>query len=202
MSRRGAIVASLIVAAAVLVMIRLGFWQLSRAHENEQLLAQYEVASKLPPIAYPTAPRKGAPPLFRWATGFCRRITGQRATEGRNRAGDIGWAHIVQCATGPEGPGMSVEVGWSKDPNAKVDWSGGLVSGVIVRDRIHGIRLLAASAPPGLEPAALPSVETAMPVSPARNRMYALQWFSFAAIASIIFGIALWKRSKEQRPKP
>jgi surfeit locus 1 family protein len=198
MIRRGTIVAGIVVAAAVIIMVRLGVWQLSRAHENEQLLAQYKAASKLPPIAYPTAPQNGAPPLFRWATGYCQHVTGQRATEGRNRAGDIGWAHIVECATGAGRPGMAVEVGWSKDPNARFAWGGGLVSGVIVRDRIHGIRLLAATAPPGLEPAALPSAETAMPVTPARNRMYALQWFSFAAIALIIFGIALWKRSKER----
>jgi cytochrome oxidase assembly protein ShyY1 len=31
--------------------------------------------------------------------------------------------------------------------------------------------------------------------------MYALQWFSFAAIALVIYGLALRKRIKEQ-PKP
>ena len=136
----------------------------------------------------PTAPFDGPLPLFRWATGFCQKVVGHRASEGRNRQGEIGWAQIVDCATGAEGPGMSVELGWSKDPNAKVNWSGGLVSGMIVRDRIHRIRLVAAAAPPGLEPVAIPSAESAMPVTPARNRFYALQWFSFAAIALIIYG--------------
>jgi cytochrome oxidase assembly protein ShyY1 len=202
MTRWGAIAATLIVAAAVAEMTRLGFWQLDRAHENERLLAQYQAASKLPPISYPTAPFKGPLPLFRWATGFCQKVVGQRATEGRNRAGEIGWARIVDCATGAEGPGMSVEVGWSKDPNAKVNWAGGLVSGVIVRDRVHQIRLVASSAPPGLERAGLPSADTAVPVTPTRNRFYALQWFSFAAIALIIYGLALRKRWKEKgRPE-
>jgi surfeit locus 1 family protein len=202
MTRWGALAATLIVAAAVIEMTRLGFWQLDRAHENEQLLAQYQAASKLPPITYPTSPLKGPLPLFRWAAGFCQRVVGQRASEGRNRAGEIGWAHIVDCATGAEGPGMSVEVGWSKDPNAKVNWGGGLVSGVIVRDRVRKIRLVATSAPPGLEPAGLPSADTAVPVTPTRNRFYALQWFSFATIALIIYGLALWKRSKENgRPE-
>jgi cytochrome oxidase assembly protein ShyY1 len=45
----------------------------------------------------------------------------------------------------------------------------------------------------------MPSVETAVPVTPGRNRMYALQWFSFAAIALIIYGLALRKRMKEDR---
>jgi cytochrome oxidase assembly protein ShyY1 len=200
MSRRLPVVATVIVAIAVAIMIYLGFWQLRRAHENEQLLAQYAAASKEPPIAFPTAPQNGPLPLFRWATGFCQRVVSQRVTGGRNRNGEVGWAHVVDCATGGEGPGMSVEVGWSRDPNARVNWRGGLVSGVIVRDRIHRIRLVAASAPPGLEPAGLPSVETAVPVTPSRNRLYALQWFSFAAIALIIYGLAVRRRWKQERP--
>jgi surfeit locus 1 family protein len=199
MTRRLPVVPTILVIAAAAIMIGLGIWQLQRANENERLRAQYQSASKLPPIAYPTAPLKGPLPLFRWATGFCQRIVGHRAAEGRNRNGDIGWAQIVECATGAEGPGMAVEVGWSKDPNAQVRWSGGPVSGVIVRDRLHRIRLVAASAPSGLERAALPSVETAMPVTPARNRSYAVQWFSFAAIALLIYGLALRKRIKERR---
>jgi len=201
MIRRLPVIPTVIVAAAVALMIALGFWQLRRAHENEQLLAQYKAAANLPPIAYPTAPLKGPLPLFRYATGFCQRIVGQRAIEGRNRNGDVGWARIVDCATGAEGPGMSVEVGWSKDPNARVNWGGGPVSGVIVRDRLHQIRLIAASAPPGLQPSGLPSAENAVLVTPGRNRFYALQWFSFAAIALIIYGLAVRKRLKEQ-PKP
>lgn len=200
MTRWSAAIATLIVAAAVIEMTRLGFWQLDRAHENEQLLVQYQAASSLPPITYPTAPLKDPLPLFRSATGFCQKVVGQRASEGRNRAGEIGWAHIVDCATGAEGSGMSVEVGWSKDPNAKVNWAGGLVSGVIVRDRAHKIRLVASTAPPGLEAAGLPSADTAVPVTPTRNRFYALQWFSFAAIALIIYGLALRKRWKEKGP--
>lgn len=198
MKRRVPIVATIIVAAAVLIMIRLGIWQLHRAHENEQLMQQYAAASKLPPMAFPVAPYKGPLPLFRWATGFCQKVVGQRESGGRNRKGEVGWAHIADCATGAEGPGMSVELGWSNDPNAKIDWKGGLVSGVIVPDRVHMIRLVAATAPPGLQAAGLPSAETAVQVTPGRNRMYALQWFSFAAIALIIYGLALKRRWKEQ----
>ena len=201
MTRRMPIVPTIVVLAAVAVMIGLGVWQLHRAEQNKQLLAQYQAASKQPPIAFPTAPLKGSLPLFRWASGFCQRAVGQRASEGRNRAGEVGWVHIVECATGAEGPGMSVEVGWSKDPNAPVKWSGGPVSGVIVRDRLHRIRLVAASPPPGLEAAGLPSVDTAVPVTPSRNRFYALQWFSFAAIALIIYALAVRKRLTEE-PRP
>ena len=198
MMRRVPILPTIVVVAAVAVMIGLGVWQLHRAQQNKQLLAQYQVASRLPPIAFPTAPLKGPLPLFRWASGFCLKVVSQRASEGRNRAGEVGWVHIVDCATGAEGPGMSVEVGWSKNPNAPVKWSGGPVSGVIVRDRVHRIRLVAASAPAGLEPAGLPSLDTAVPVTPSRNRFYALQWFSFAAIALIIYALAVRKRLTEE----
>jgi cytochrome oxidase assembly protein ShyY1 len=200
-TRRLPIIPTIVVLIAVAIMIGLGFWQIRRSHENEQLLAQYQAAANLPPIAYPTAQQSGPLPLFRWATGFCPRIVSHRAAEGRNRSGEVGWAQIVDCASGPPGQGMSVEVGWSRDPNAKVNWSGGPVSGVIVRDRLHRIRLVAASAPPGLEPAGLPSAETAVLVTPSRNRFYALQWFSFAAIALFIYGLALWKRMREAGPK-
>ena len=202
MTRRTPVIPTIIVVASVALMIWLGFWQLRRAHENERLMQQYRAASKLPPIAFPTAPPKGALPLFRWASAFCSRVVGEREAGGRNRNGDVGWAHIVDCATGAEGPGMSVEVGWSRNPDAKVNWGGGPVSGLIVPDRLHRIRLVAASAPPGLEPAGLPTVEDAVPVTPARNRLYAVQWFSFAAIALIIYGLALRKRWKEPGREP
>jgi cytochrome oxidase assembly protein ShyY1 len=198
MSRRFPFVATLVVAAAIGAMVALGFWQLRRAHENQRLQAQYQAASKLPPIAYPTAPLEGPLPLFRWATGFCQRVVGNREVGGRNRQGEVGWAHIVDCATGAEGPGMTVELGWSKDPNTKVKWNGGLVSGVIVPDRLHRMRLVAATPPPGLQAAALPTADTAMTVTPSRNRFYALQWFAFAAIALVIYALALRKRLKEE----
>ena len=95
---------------------------------------------------------------------------------------------------------MSVEVGWSTDPNAKVNWPGGLVSGIIVPDRRTGMRLVAASSPPGLQPSKPPEASTASAVTPAGHRLYAVTWFSLAAIALIIYGLALRKRLKEQRP--
>ena len=55
----------------------------------------------------------------------------------------------------------------------------------------------AASAPPGLQPSAPPSLSSI----PNNHRFYAIQWFSFAAIALIIYGLAVRKRRKEERPK-
>ena len=197
MIRRLPLIPTLVVLAAVGVMIGLGIWQLKRAHWKDGLIAQYRQAESLPPITWPTEPlRADQLPLFRHATGMCRRSVGQRAVAGENRAGEPGYAHIVDCLTGAEGPGMSVEVGWSKNPAAKVNWAGGPVSGVVAPDRRSGMRLVAASAPPGLEPSAAPSLRSI----PNNHRSYALQWFSFAVIALVIYALALNKRLKQELP--
>ena len=191
MIRRLPILPTIVVTAAVAVMIGLGVWQLQRAKWKEGLLARYAEASKLPPIEFPTIPlRDDQLPLFRHSTGLCQRVVGARAQAGENRAGEPGYVHIVDCATGAEGPGMSVELGWSKDPNAKANWAGGLVSGIIGPDRVMRMRLVAASAPPGLEPSAPPSLSSISN----NHRSYALQWFAFALIALVIYGLAVRKR--------
>jgi cytochrome oxidase assembly protein ShyY1 len=199
MIKRLPVVPTLIVLAAVALMIGLGVWQLQRAKWKEGLIARYAAADRLPPIAFPTAPlHKDQLPLFRHATGVCLRILGQRAIGGENRAGEPGYVHIVDCVTGGEGPGMSVEVGWSKDPNAKVNWAGGPVSGVIAPDRVHRMRLVAASAPPGLEPSKVPDVTSVSPVTPAGHRGYAATWFGLALIALLTYVLAVRKRFKGQ----
>ncbi|NUS99981.1 MAG: SURF1 family protein [Sphingomonas sp.] len=178
-------------------MIGLGVWQLQRAQWKAGLLKQYEQAEKLPPISYPTLPLADDKlPLFRHATGVCLRPVGRRTVPGEGSSGEPGFVHIVDCSTGAEGPGMSVAVGWSKNPNAAVNWSGGPVSGIIAPDNRTRMRLVAASAPPGLETVAPPTL-----ASIANNhRSYAIQWFLFAGIAALIYVLALRLRwAKEQK---
>jgi surfeit locus 1 family protein len=195
MIRRLPIVPTMLVVAAVAVMISLGVWQLKRAHWKEGLLEQYAEAEKLPPITWPTVPPRDAQlPLFRHATGVCLRTVGKRAVAGENLAGEPGYVQIVDCVTGAEGPGMSVELGWSKNPNAKAVWSGGLVSGIIAPDSRSRMRLVAATAPQGLEQSAPPSLSAI----PNNHLSYAVQWFAFAVIALIIYGLAVRKRLKDE----
>ncbi len=196
MFRRLPIIPTIVVAVAVAAMIGLGLWQLLiRAPEKDALLAEYGRAQGLPPIKFPTMPLEDTQlPLFRHATGNCLRIVGQRVQAGENRAGEPGYVHIVDCSTGAEGPGMSAEIGWSKDPYARVNWAGGLISGIIAPDRMMRMRLVAASAPPGLEPSAPPSLATI----PNNHRSYALQWFAFALIAMVIYGLAVRQRLNAQ----
>ena len=196
MIKRLPLIPTLVVAAAVATMIALGVWQLHRAEWKEQLLSQYRAASTLPPIAFPTGPRVGDPPLYRWATGNCLRPVSSRATAGQNRKGESGYVHIVQCATGAEGPGMAVEIGWSRDPKAKWQWPGGPVTGMIAPDRQNIIRLVADGAPAGLQPSAMPSTDTISN----NHRLYAVQWFLFAAIALVIYVLALRRRTPAKPP--
>jgi cytochrome oxidase assembly protein ShyY1 len=76
-----------------------------------------------------------------------------------------------------------------------VNWRGGPVSGIIAPDSRTRMRLVAASAPPGLLPSAPPSLRSI----PNNHRFYAVQWFSFAAIAIIIYGLAVRKRFREKQ---
>ena len=189
---------TIVVAAAVAVMIGLGVWQLRRAEWKQDLVTRYAAAQQLPPISWPTAPLKDDQlPLFRHATGVCLRPIGKRSATGENRSGEPGYVQIVDCATGAEGPGMSVEVGWSKNPNARVAWTGGPVTGLIVPDRRSRMRLVAASAPPGLEPSATPRAETVSSITPFGHRMYAVTWFALALAALIIYSIVMMKRGRK-----
>lgn len=179
------ILPTLLVVAAVAVMIALGLWQLDRARWKDALLAEHRGAAALPPIAFPATPVEGRLPLFRRATGDCLRPGARRAAAGSNRAGETGYVHIIDCRAGAAT--MPVVLGWSRNPNAQFNWAGGKVSGIIAPDRGQGIRLVADRSPAGLEPAAPPSVESI----PNNHRSYAIQWFAFAAIALVIYVLAL-----------
>ena len=191
MIRRLPVIPTILVALAVAAMVGLGIWQLQRAKWKDALVTRYERAETLPPITWPNIlPRQEQLPLFRHAAGVCLRPIGKRSAAGRNTGGEPGYVHIIDCATGAEGPGMSVEVGWSKNPNAAVNWRGGPVSGIIAPDRRSIMRLVAATPAPGLQPSSPPSIGAISN----NHLLYAVQWFAFAAIALLIYGLALRKR--------
>ena len=194
MIRRWPPIPTILVGLAVATMIGLGIWQLQRKGEKDALLARLAAAQKLPPIGWPTLPMGDPLPLFRSATGNCLLVTGFRTSAGQNRSGDPGFLVIADCRVGAEGPGMAVELGWSKNPNAGRDYQGGLVSGVIAPDRVIRMRLVAAEPGPGLMASAAPS-----PATIRNNHLsYAIQWFLFAAIALIIYVLALRRREADQ----
>lgn len=195
MSRKLPLVPTILVGLAVLVMIGLGIWQLDRRKEKEALLATYAAAADLPPIGWPVVPPKEPLPLFRSATANCLAVVNFRTAAGQNREGEPGYLIIADCRTGAEGPGLSVELGWSKDPNAGKAYRGGLVSGVIAPDSLTRMRLVAATPGPGLAASAPPS-----PATIRNNHLsYAIQWFLFAGIAAVIYWLALRQRWRKQQ---
>jgi cytochrome oxidase assembly protein ShyY1 len=195
--KRLPLVPTFVVVAAIAVMIGFGTWQLQRAKWKEGLLHRYAEAGNLPPIPFPTGPLTDDQlPLFRHATGVCLRPVSRRTVPGEGSSGEPGYVHIVDCVTGAEGPGLSVAVGWSKNPNAPINWAGGPVSGIIAPDSKTRMRLVAGSAPQGLETVAPPSLSSV----PNNHRSYAVQWFLFAGIAGIIYVLALrlrWKKEQQ-----
>ncbi|HXG98868.1 MAG TPA: SURF1 family protein [Sphingomicrobium sp.] len=190
MIRRWPIIPTILVALAVVTMAGLGIWQLQRMREKEALLSTLVAAQNLPPIGWPTAPMAGPLPLFRAATGNCLEVIGFRTSAGQNKAGEPGYLIIADCRVGAEGPGMAVELGWSKNPNGGRDYKGGLVSGMIAPDRLTRMRLVAAEPGPGVMASAAPSPATI----PNNHLSYAIQWFLFAGIAMLIYVLALRHR--------
>lgn len=203
--KRPPLVATVIVLFAVVVMIVLGIWQLSRRSQKEALIAQYSVNLSRPAMAFPAIPM-GDEMLFRRASALCLEPMSEALSAGYNLKGERGWRHLVRCRTGAEGPGFTVDIGWSADFKTKSQWKGGNVDGVIgpvpdqrsviersVADKKQQQLLLVATrSSGGLQPSAIPSLEGI----PNNHLAYAVQWFLFAGIALGIYGLALWRRRK------
>jgi surfeit locus 1 family protein len=196
MTRRVPPIPTILVAAASATMVMLGMWQLDRAKWKEGLLAEYDAARGLPEMTFPTAPLSPPLPLFRRARGYCLAVASWRQVVGHDRRGEVGYAHVAQCRTGAEGPGMTVEAGWSKDPSVRPNWSGGRVAGLIAPDSKTRLRLVSAQGLGGLAASAPPSIDAI----PNNHRMYAAQWFIFAALAVLIYALALRGRRRNSAP--
>ncbi|MGH6785570.1 MAG: SURF1 family protein [Novosphingobium sp.] len=176
---------TLVVLAAVAVMVRLGFWQLERKAEKEGLLARYERAIAMSStVAWPRDSAAADRALYRHTRIDCVRVIDQTTVSGQDFRGTPGIAHVARCALAGGGVARVV-MGWSRQPGES-DWSGGTVDGVIA----PGPRLVATPALAGLGQNRLPS-----PADLPNNHLaYAVQWFLFALTALVIYGLALRKR--------
>ncbi len=204
-SPRVPLIPTILVALAVVIMIGLGVWQLQRRAEKEAALALAAANPGKASVAFPKLPPVPADLLFRQSSVTCLRVVGWQVEAGHAADGSTGYRHIAQCATGAEGPGALVVIGVSQKPNTTVKWTGGRVTGWISQEpdhrpliaRINGkavpLRpmLIARDASPGLKPSAPPSAADV----PNNHLAYAVQWFLFAAVALIVYVIALKRRS-------
>lgn len=176
---------TVVVLLAVGVMVRLGLWQLDRMHEKEALLARYAAAETMAAeVSFPRDAETAEPVLYRRARIDCRAVTAVTSKAGLNAQGEAGQAHYATC-TLPGGGSAEVVLGWSRDPKAP-DWRGGQVMGTVA----PGPRLVADPPLAGLAANAKPD-----PADLPNNHLsYAVQWFLFALVAAVIYGLAVRKR--------
>ncbi|MEW9856062.1 SURF1 family cytochrome oxidase biogenesis protein [Novosphingobium rhizovicinum] len=186
-TKRFPVFATLLVVAAVAVMVGLGVWQLGRSQEKEALLARYEESrGAQAPVPWPVTEAEVERALYRQSRLLCMRVVERGAMAGRNASAEAGLAQYVECLV-PDGSRARVVLGWSRDPGLKTVWNGGEVAGVIA----PGPRLVADPPLAGLEPNEIPD-----PAELPNNHLgYAIQWFFFAAAAIVIYIIALRRRT-------
>ncbi|MEE9434668.1 MAG: SURF1 family protein [Sphingorhabdus sp.] len=188
------IIPTILVAAAVAVMIGLGVWQLQRMNEKEAVLARYGAALGQPEMAWPTVPVSDELPLFRKSSVNCLEVTGWQSVSGKNVDGKAGIAHLAECRTGGgEGPGALVALGWTSKPE-NPDWDGGPVGGIIGPHNSRLIRLVVTDDVAGVQKLAPPSTDSI----PNNHLLYAIQWFIFAFAAGVIYVLAVRKRRQNE----
>jgi surfeit locus 1 family protein len=194
-------VATIAVLIAVAIMIGLGVWQLQRKTEKDAVLALAAANPARAAVAFPKLPPVDPHILFRPSSVHCLNVVGWAVEAGRAADGTTGYRYIASCATGAEGPGVLINMGVADKGDLKPAWTGGQAAGWISEEpdhrpliaRIFGkappLRpmLIAKVAAPGLKPSAPPRVEDI----PNNHLAYAVQWFVFAFIALVIYGLAL-----------
>jgi surfeit locus 1 family protein len=192
--KRLPVIPTIIVALAVATMIGLGLWQLlERRPAKLDYIAQLAGNPSKPLIAFPREPDQSL--LFRRVSGSCTPPT-RIEVKG---AGSAGFRLIARC--GGE-QGMVVQLGVTRDPNAKVAWPGGPVTGFISNapdgrsaiaslfdDTPQRLMLVADPVPAGLPLSPNPSPDVSAVPNP--HLSYALQWFFFALSAAVIYFLAV-----------
>lgn len=196
MLRRLPILPTLIVLAAVAVMIRLGFWQIDRLHEKEAMIARYvQAQSSEKSLGNLSFVNPLADVSFRKVAVDCSAVENWNAIAGQNSSGQPGYAHIANCSYeravhihGSITRQVDVAIGWSKTP-ANPEWRGGHVEGMIIVNK-NRWRIIANPPLAGLSANAVPDPSDL----PNNHLAYAVQWFLFALTALVIYFLALRKR--------
>jgi surfeit locus 1 family protein len=202
--RRIPILATLVVLLALGAMIGLGIWQIHRAQWKEGLLASYQAAEGLPVLH--TMPDSAAVErnAFRRADILCTISTGVTQIGGASRAGESGFRNIFGCRLA-DGRMMMADIGWSgvmakpalPGVGQRAAGVGRLIpDDVLARrvigegDRIMPVLVVFEQGSSGLQASVPPSIADI----PNNHRSYAVQWFLFAAVAAIIFVLAVLRR--------
>jgi surfeit locus 1 family protein len=188
-------VPTVLVTLAVAAMIALGLWQLlDRLPRKLAYLDQLRANPTRPAIPMPRTPDDTL--LFRRTATICPAPVSVRLAG----AGAAGFRAIATCRDG-----TIVQLGTTRDPNASPAWSGGAIAGYLshapdgrslietaIRRDPQALMLVATTPPTGLVANAPPDLDAV----PNNHLAYAVQWFFFAAIAAIIYVLAVARRRR------
>lgn len=202
--KRVPIFASLLVLAVFAALVSLGVWQLQRREWKRVLIAQLEMAPKLPLLE---------PDDFLAAMNGTRSVQYRRAElpcspgtvlpydlKGGSRAGggESGYIILVSCRPNRKPPDIVAVAGWTVRPDAvrepiKVDT---VFTGLII-EHPYGdasgrpqFMLIPDTAVAPLQPSMRPDPEGL----PDNHLSYAGQWFGLAAALVAIYGVWLRRR--------
>ncbi|MFZ3482634.1 SURF1 family protein [Sphingomonas sp. 3-13AW] len=200
--RRVPVVATAAVLLAVAIMIALGVWQLQRKGEKEAMIARFTANAGKPLAPLSRPPDAGM--MFRRVSAECPAVIDWTTTAGRSPDGKTGWRHVARCRAA-DGV-FRADMGVGSDPAARPGWRGGTVTGLLTEapsgrpaivaafgEKTVPERMIVAETPaPGLAPSRQPD-----PADVPNNHLaYAVQWFAFAAIALVIYALALRRRAR------
>jgi surfeit locus 1 family protein len=196
--KRLPLVPTLIVLLAVPTMIALGFWQLSRAEWKEALLARLAANATAPTIDAPAAlsPRRDEL-SFRRVRAVCAGVVDLDPTAARSVAGATGYRQLIRCERAPGEP-LLISLGVATDPTARVSVAPGarFTGRLVPRSGVPAF-LLVAETPVGALAAEAPPGPDTIANS---HRGYAVQWFMFALVLSVIYGVYVRRRAAAVPP--
>ncbi len=183
------------VAIAIPILIGFGVWQLDRAEWKAGVLADLARNQALPLVDL------GAGPIpddaqFRLVRLRLDCAGGlARLTAGRSLDGQSGYSYLVQCRAG-DTP-VTRDAGWHARPDP-IAIPGGTASfeGRLVKGPGDSWVLVDQRSGPPLVPSAPPGPDTISD----NHLSYAIQWFSFAAILAVIYGLWLRRWLASNRP--
>ncbi|MBV7259547.1 SURF1 family cytochrome oxidase biogenesis protein [Erythrobacter crassostreae] len=188
MNSRIPVIPTILVIAAVITMIGLGFWQLGRMDEKEAMLAAYsEATQEVDAVSFPVS-GDGKDLWFRQSTIECIDVLDIETVAGTSDKGQKGWAQRATCKI-DEDAAVLVDLGYSRSLQTP-RWTGGAVTGVIA----PGPRLVANPPQAGLQSLAKPDPGNL----PNNHLAYAGQWFFFALTAVLIYGFAVRSRLRKK----
>jgi cytochrome oxidase assembly protein ShyY1 len=197
--RRGfPVVPTVMAAIAVPILIGFGVWQLQRAEWKEALLAKLARNADLPPVTLGNGFDVESM-LFRRARAELQCDSPATPRAGRNMQGEPGYSFLFPCRAA--GQLLAVNAGWAPRPDSPqglLPPAGQHLGVVAPADPSKPARMvfyLVAPQPP-LVASAPPSLDTI----PNNHLSYAIQWFSFAAILAVIYGLWLRRWLATSRP--